>query len=97
MYEFIKGNPEFPYNKDIPRSGCLCEIYENSAHIAKAVVSVYKDMSINPHNLVEFYSCYSSNQSCMEDNCSSCSVLIKLDMEDGNASIFLDFQWTKEK
>ena len=59
------------------------------------MVNVYKDVAINPHDLTEFYSCDSSNQSCMEDNCSACSLLIKLDMEDGDASSFSAFQWTK--
>ena len=59
---------------------------------------VYKkgiSQAINPHDLLEFYLCNSSNQSCFEDNCSACSVLIKLDMEDGDASSFSVFQWTK--
>ena len=92
MYEFTKGHPEFVYNKDIHQSGCLCEICENAVYIAKAVVNVYKDVLINQHDLVEFYSCDSSNQSCMEDNC---SVPMKLDMEHGDASSFSVFQWTK--
>ena len=56
------------------------------------MVNVYKDVPINPHDLVEFYSCDSCNQSCMEENCSACSVLTKLDMEDGDASRFSVFK-----
>ena len=59
------------------------------------MVNVDKDVPINPHNFVEFYSCDSCNQSCMEENCSACSVLIKLDMENGDASRFSVFKWTK--
>ena len=55
------------------------------------MVKVFKDVPINPHDLVEFYSCNSFNQSCMEDNCSACSVPIKLNMEDGGAPAFQFF------
>ena len=95
MYEFIKEHPEFVNNKDITQSSCLCEICDDAVYIAKAMVNVYKDVPINLHDLVEFCSWDSSNQSCMEDDCSACSVPIKLDMEDGDPSSFSVFQWTK--
>ena len=95
MYRFIKRHTEFVYDKDIPQSGWLWEICDNAVYIAKAMVKVFKDVPINPHDLVEFYSCNSFNQSCMEDNCSACSVPIKLNMEDGGASSFSVFRWTK--
>ena len=66
-------------------------IKEHRAFVHKKGIS----QAINPHDLLEFYLCNSSNQSCLEDNCSACSVLIKLDMEDGDASSFSVFQWTK--
>ena len=91
MYEFIKGHPEFDYNRDIPQSGCLCEICENAVYIAKAMVNVYKGVPANPPHLVEFYTCDSSSKSCMEGICKACSVLIKLDMEDEDASNFSVF------
>ena len=95
MYEFIKGHPQFVYNKDIAQTGYLCKVCENAVYIAKYMVNVYKDVPIDTHDPVEFYSCDLFNQSCMEDNCSACSVPIKLDMEDEDASSFSVFQWTK--
>ena len=92
MYDSINGHPKFVYNKDIPQSGCLYEICENAVYIAKAMVNVYKDVPINPHDHGEFYSRDSSNQNCMEDDFSACSVPIKLDLEDGDASSFSVFQ-----
>lgn len=64
IYEFIKGQPEFVHNKDIPQSGCLCEICENVVYIAKAMSNVRENIPTNPDDLVELYSCDSSNRSC---------------------------------
>ena len=86
MYEFIKGHSEFVCNKGIPQSDCVCEICKNAVYIKKAMVNNYKEVPINPHDLVEFRSWHSSNQSCMEYNCNPCSMPIKLDMEDGDES-----------
>lgn len=57
------------------------------------MVSVDKIVSLNPHDLVEFYSCDSSNQSCMEGSYSACSVAINLDIIERNLSTFSVFQW----
>ena len=35
LYEYIKSNREYVYNRDIPQSSCLCEICENVCCIAK--------------------------------------------------------------
>ena len=36
LYEYIKSNMEYVYNRDIPQSFCLCEICENVCFVAKA-------------------------------------------------------------
>ena len=55
------------------------------------MVNVYKGVPANPPHLVEFYTRDSSSKSCMEGICRACSVLIKLDMEDEDASNFSVF------
>ena len=37
LYEYIKSNREYVYNRDIPLSSCLCEICENVRFVAKAL------------------------------------------------------------
>ena len=81
--------------RTFPQSGGLCEICENAVYIAKAMVIVYKGVPTNRPDLVKFYTCNSSSESCMEDNCSTCSLPIKLDMEDEDASNFSVFNEQK--
>lgn len=77
LYEFIKEHPEFVYNKDIPQSGCLCEICENTVYIAKALAQRFNEIPTNPHDIVETYSCESSNRECMEGDCDACSIAFR--------------------
>ena len=37
VYEYIKINREYVYNRDIPQLPCLCEICENVCFVAKAL------------------------------------------------------------
>ena len=37
LYEYIKSNSEYVYNRDIPQSTCLCEICKNICFVAKAL------------------------------------------------------------
>ena len=95
MYEFTKRHSKFDYNKVILQSGCFCEICENVVYIAKAMVNVYKGMRRNPPDIVEFYTFDSSSKCCMEDNCSACSVPIKMNIEGEDAPSFSVFNVQK--
>ena len=95
MYEFTKRHSKFDYNKVILQSGCFCEICENVVYIAKAMVNVYKGMRRNPPDIVEFYTIDSSSKCCMEDNCSACSVPIKMNIEGEDAPSFSVFNVQK--
>ena len=59
LYEFIKSNKEYIFNKNIPHAACLCEISENAVCFMKALNKWLPNRSqilINPHDIVErFY------------------------------------------
>ena len=57
--------------------------------------NVYNNVPINPHDFVEFHSWDSSNQSCVDSNCSPCSVPIKLDRDKRDTSRFSVFNGQK--
>ena len=60
LYEYIKRNREYVYNRDILQSSCLCEICENVCFVAKALNKKIKSCSIvpmDPHSLAEKYTC----------------------------------------
>ena len=74
LYEYIKSNREYVYNRDIPQSPCLCEICENVCFIAKASNKKIKSCNMVPtdlHSLAEKYTCDSSSRTCMfsENEC----------------------------
>ena len=75
LYEFIKSNKEYIYNKNIPHVTCLCEILENAIYFMKGLNNWLPNgsqMPINPHNIVERFSCDSSSDDCMYSNCDEC-------------------------
>ena len=68
MYEYIKSNREYVYNRDIPQPSCLCEICENVCFVAKALNKKIKSCNMVPtdlHSLAEKYTCDSSSRTCM--------------------------------
>ena len=59
LYEFIKSNKEYIYNKNIPHAACLCEICENAVYFMEVLNKWLPNGSqilINSHDIVErFY------------------------------------------
>ena len=65
LYQFVKSHKQYIFNRDIPHSSCLCEVCENACLLAKGInKSLGVTLPTNPHELVERYSCDSSN-ACM--------------------------------
>ena len=80
VYCFVKQHPEFVFNKNIPHSSCLCEICENVVYLAKSLSQNGNELPTNPHDLLEKFSCDSSNRKCMYTNeCDICSVAVNVD------------------
>ena len=76
LYEFIKSNKEYIYNKSIPHSTCLCEICEKAVFFMKGLNNWLPNgsqMPISPHDIIERFSCDSSSGGCMHSNCDECS------------------------
>ena len=48
MYEYIKKNRDYEYNRDIPQPSCLCEIFENICFIEKAENKKIKSCNMVP-------------------------------------------------
>ena len=68
MYEYIKKNREYEYNRDIPQPSCLCEICENVCFVAKAENKKIKSCNMvptDPHSLAEKYTYDSSSRTYM--------------------------------
>ena len=42
LYAFLKCRKELVFNRDIPQSSCLCEIFENILLISKGIASSAK-------------------------------------------------------
>ena len=55
LYEYIKSNREYVYNRDIPQSSCLCEICENVCFVAKTLNKIKSCNMVptDPHSLAE--------------------------------------------
>ena len=88
LYNFLKSHKQYIFNRDIPHSSCLCEICENSVLMAKGIskslTNEMKDVSLNPHDIVEQYSCHSDDEKCMTGECDNCKspYLQEEDFED---------------
>ena len=62
--------PFINYNRDIPQSSCLCEVCENVCLLAKGINKSCKlNLAVNPHDLVESFSCTSTSKACMQGDC----------------------------
>ena len=76
FYRFIKREKQFYYNNKIPHSSCLCDVCENASLLAQGIARKGVDgvVPTNPHEIVEKFSCDSSNNECMSGECHDCNV-----------------------
>ena len=76
LYEFIKQNKEYVFNRDIPHATCLCEICENAVYFMKGLNNWLpkssEQLPTNPHDIVERFSCDSTSEDCMNSKCADC-------------------------
>ena len=68
LCDFVKNHSKFVFNRDIPHSHCLYEICENVVYLSKTLAQNGKDLSPNPHDFVEKFSCDSNKLECMYTN-----------------------------
>ena len=81
LYELIKANKQYSYNKNIPHVTCLCEICKNVGFFMQGLnQSPPKELNLqlNPHDIVEKFSCDSNNQDCMNSECNNCKLPEKI-------------------
>ena len=74
LYEYIKSNRKYGYDRGLPQSSCLCEICKNVCFVAKSLNKKIKSCTMvqtDPHSLGEKYTCDSSSRTCMfsENEC----------------------------
>ena len=78
LYELIKCHKEYVFNKSIPQSTCLCEICENTVFLMKglnkSIKKQEKMLPMNPHDIVERFSCDSGFKECMATECPKCAT-----------------------
>ena len=77
LYGFLKSHKQYVYNQNIPQWSCLCEICENVVLLVAGLNKrLPRDQRLpsSPHDLVERFSCNSSNEGCMYGSCDDCSV-----------------------
>ena len=84
LYYHLVKKQEYLYNKQIPHTSCLCEVHENMKLSAKGISKKTVDGAVqtNPHDIVEKYSCDSSQKEwMMGDDCPGCddsNIVIQL-------------------
>ena len=84
LYEYIKSNREYVYNRHIPQSSCFCEICGDVCFVAKALNKKIKSCNMeptDPHSLAEKYTCDSSSRTCMFSE-SECCYFTGVTMEE---------------
>ena len=81
LYELIKRNKQYIYNKNIPHATCLCEICENAVYLMQDLNKCLpKELHLptNPHDKVEEFSCDSDNEASMNSKCNICKLPEKI-------------------
>ena len=81
LYELIKANKQYIYNKNISHATCLCEICKNAVFFTQDLnKGLPKELNLpsNSHDIVEKISCDSSNQDCMNSKCNNCKLPEKI-------------------
>ena len=81
LYELIKTNKQYIYNKNICHATCLCEICENAVYLMQGLNKCFpKELHLptNPHDIVEQFSCDSDNEGCMNAKCNICKLPEKI-------------------
>ena len=81
LYELIKANKQYICNKNIPHANFLCEICKNAVFFMQGLNrSLPKELNLpsNPHDIVEKFSCDSSNQDCTNSKCNNSKLPEKI-------------------
>ena len=69
LYEFIKQNLEYVFNRDIPHATYLCEICENAVYFMKGLNNL---LPTNALDIVQRFSCDSTSEDCINSKCADC-------------------------
>ena len=78
LYNFLKFNKQYIWNRHIPESSCLCKVCENVCLFAKGINKSLKlKLPTNPHDLIELCSYDSGQSECMDSSCDYCSIAPK--------------------
>ena len=73
LYDFIKKNKMYVFNKDISHNSCVCETCKNATLLGRGInLSCQKKVPTNAHELVETYACDSNDADCMTGECDTC-------------------------
>ena len=92
LYDFVKTHKQFINNKNSPHTSCLCDTCENCVLLTKGLNACKRRfpqrIPETPHDIVENYSCNSTEKSCMFDECTECSQgkVIDVDVEKSQSS-----------
>ena len=77
LYDFVKENKAYSFNKSIPHATCLCEVCENCVLLVKGFnkcKNIFETLPTNPHDLIEKYACDSNLKDCMRNICTVCNT-----------------------
>ena len=77
LYDFVKENKAYSFNRSIPHATCLCEVCENCVLLVKGFdkcKNISETLPTNPHDLVEKYACDSNLKDCMRNICTVCNT-----------------------
>ena len=81
LYELIKTNKQYIYNKNIPHATYLCEICENAVYLMQGLNKCLPKglhLPTNPHDIDEKFSSDSDNEACMNSKCNICKLPEKI-------------------
>ena len=68
FYRFISSKKQIVLQKDIPDTSCLCEVCENASLMARAVTKMKHGHPMNPHDMVERYTCEKTLSGVLQTN-----------------------------
>ena len=78
LYDVLKSQKEYVFNRDIPQWSCLCELCEDVTFLATGVNRILKyKLPLPLHDMAETFSC-SSTRHCMYDAC--CKICSSIDI-----------------
>ena len=97
LYAFLKSRKELVFQRDIPHSSCLWEIWENTLLLSKGItLSAKIAVPNNVQSLIEDFSSNAQSTECMHSTCVNCSDL-ELNVDDfhNNKQSITFHQWIR--